>query len=66
MIQITDAGDNYFTRSQVNVIMNHSHVPSNGNCPYIGVLQKKNLDNGGINCFYLTKGNQALQEFLLE
>ena len=66
LIQITDSGDNYFTRGQVNVIMNHSYVPSNGGCPYIGVMQKKNLDNGGINCFYLTKGNQALQEFLLE
>ncbi len=66
LIQITDSEENYYARSKVNVIVNYPFVPQNGNSPYTGVLQRKNLASGGINCYYLTRNNKALQSFLLE
>lgn len=65
LIQITDAGNDYFVRGEMNIIRNHSFVPSNGDCPYIGVLQRKNMKYGGINCSYLTYKKKDLKEFLL-
>lgn len=65
LIQITNSGDDYVTRTKLNVIMNHPFVPSNNGYPYVGVLQKMGTNNVGINCTYLTRGNKVLQQFLL-
>ena len=64
LIQLTEAGDNYCTRGYFDVIMNHTYVPNNGDCPFTGVLQR---DTGsGITCSYLSHRTKALKEFLLE
>lgn len=64
LIQLTESGSEFATRGKMNVIMNHPRTPSNGGIPYIGVWQKTGIDDMGITCTYLTKGNKALQIFL--
>ncbi len=62
LIQLTEAGEDYSTRSRLNVVMMHSRTPYNDGIPYIGVLQQQN--DIGISCSYLTKCSDALASFL--
>ena len=66
LIQLTEAGNNYYTRSEMNVIMNHPYVPRNGSCPYTDVLQQESENGGGIMCSYLSRRTTKLKEYLLE
>ena len=62
LIQLTDAGEKYETRAQVNVIMNSHYMPYNDGCPYIGVMQSST--GIGISCSYLSGTGLYLKEYL--
>ncbi|SHS97691.1 Restriction endonuclease [Mycobacteroides abscessus subsp. abscessus] len=63
LIQITEAGTNFETRDQMNMIMNSGRKPFNYGKPYSGVLIRES-DAGGISCSYLSRYNYTLGEFL--
>jgi restriction system protein len=62
LIQLTDAGEQYENRFQLNVIMNYPRIPYNDGCPYIGVMQSNT--GVGIKCSYLSSTNLSLKEYL--
>lgn len=61
LIQLTDNGNVYETRSQINDT-NNSNKTSDNTC-YIGVMQSSN--DYGISCSYLSCTNLTLRDFLL-
>lgn len=66
LIQLTEIGNNYYTRSEMNVIMNHPYMPRSESFPYIGILQQKSENGSGIRCSYLSRRVTKLKEYLLE
>ena len=62
LIQLTEAGSEYYTRDMFNTVVANHRIPYNDGIPYIGVLQKS--PDVGIQCLYLSYRNKALQEFL--
>ncbi|WP_027398702.1 restriction endonuclease [Anaerovorax odorimutans] len=62
LIQLTDAGEQYAMRAQLNVIMNDHRIPYNDGYPYIGVMQSST--GVGINCSYLSSKNLSLKKYL--
>jgi len=65
LIQMTEAGTTYETRSKMDIIMNSKGKPLNYGKSYSGVLIKKNKI-GGINCSYLSRSNKSLEKFLTD
>jgi len=62
LIQLTESGPEYQTRSRLNVIMNSPRTPYVEGAKYIGVMQTN--FGSGITCSYLTDTNLSLGEFL--
>jgi restriction system protein len=63
LIQLTDAMSDYQARSMQGVIVAYARKPYNYGKPYSGVLIGGN-GNGTFTCSYLSRSNNALEEFL--
>lgn len=63
LVQLTESGNQYETRTMYNTIVAHHHIPCNGELPYIGVKQTSHKE-GITQCSYLSANNLALRKFL--
>jgi restriction system protein len=63
LVQLTEAGNRYETRTMYNTIVAHHNVPCNGTFPYIGVKQIS-YKEGITQCSYLSVNNLDLSRFL--
>lgn len=63
LIQLTEAGSQYGTRSMFNTVVAHQHIPYNDGFAYIGVKQTSPKE-GITQCSYLSRTNLSLKEFL--
>ena len=63
LIQLTESGNQYYSRGWNRVGDMHNHMHDNGCSSYIGVMQTSSSESS-ILCSYLSKTNLALKDFL--
>ena len=63
LVQLTESGNQIYSRDLYNTIVSHQYMPQNGGLPYIGVKQTSTKE-GMTQCTYLSKTNLALRDFL--
>lgn len=63
LIQLTEAGSQYETRSMFNTVVAHPHIPHMAGFPYVGV-RLTSPKEGITQCSYLSRTNMTLKEFL--
>ena len=63
LVQLTESGNQYETRSMYNTIVARNCIPFNNGLPYIGIMQTSNKE-GIIHCAHLLFGHSELKEFL--
>lgn len=63
LVQLTESGNQYETKSMYNTIVSNCHIPCNSSLPYIGVSQTSPKE-GITQCSYLSINNLVLRKFL--